>query len=137
MHFPVPMPAFDAICIDTAYQALGSWQNRVFAVPPAMGIDWRCINGYIYISGNPVLDPEKIAERAGYFQKRAGYYYENWNELYAKWRTKMDALIAELGELQCPAARGVRAGRGGVRRPGDELRRGPRRVPHARFGSTT
>ncbi len=23
MHFPVPMPAFDAICIDTAYQALG------------------------------------------------------------------------------------------------------------------
>ena len=39
MHFPVPMPAFDAICIDTAYQALGTWQNRVFAVPPAMGID--------------------------------------------------------------------------------------------------
>ena len=121
MHFPVPMPAFDAICIDTAYQALGSWQNRVFAVPPAMGIDWRCINGYIYISGNPVLDPEKIAERAGYFQQRAGYYYENWDELYAKWRTKMDALIAELGELQRPAARGVRAGRGRVRRPGDEL----------------
>ena len=57
MHFPVPMPAFDAICIDTAYQALGTWQNRVFAVPPAMGIDWRCINGYIYISGNPVTDP--------------------------------------------------------------------------------
>ena len=102
MHFPVPMPAFDAICIDTAYQALGSWQNRVFAVPPAMGIDWRCINGYIYISGNPVLDPEKIAERAGYFQQRAGYYYENWNELYAKWRTKMEALIAELGELRVP-----------------------------------
>ncbi|MGZ4381560.1 MAG: PEP-utilizing enzyme, partial [Gaiellaceae bacterium] len=102
MHFPVPMPAFDAICIDTAYQALGSWQNRVFAVPPAMGIDWRCINGYIYISGNPVLDPEKIAERAGYFQQRAGYYYENWNELYAKWRTKMEALIAELGELTVP-----------------------------------
>jgi pyruvate,water dikinase len=102
MHFPVPMPAFDAICIDTAYQALGSWQNRVFAVPPAMGIDWRCINGYIYISGNPVLDPEKMAERAGHFEKRAGYYYENWDELYAKWRTKMDALIAELGELRVP-----------------------------------
>lgn len=102
MHFPVPMPAFDAICIDTAYQALGSWQNRVFAVPPAMGIDWRCINGYIYISGNPVLDPEQMAERAGHFEKRAGYYYENWDKLYAKWRTKMDALIAELGELRVP-----------------------------------
>jgi pyruvate,water dikinase len=102
MHFPVPMPAFDAICIDTAYQALGSWQNRVFAVPPAMGIDWRCINGYIYISGNPVLDPEAIAERAGYFQKRAGYYYENWDALYAEWRTKMEALIVELEELHVP-----------------------------------
>src|SRR6478752_2508571 len=64
MHFPVPMPAFDVICIDSPYQAVGSWQNRVFAVPPAMGIDYRCVNGYIYISGNPVTDPAKIAERA-------------------------------------------------------------------------
>jgi pyruvate, water dikinase len=103
MHFPVPMPAFDVICIDSPYQAVGSWQNRVFAVPPAMGIDYRAVNGYIYISGNPVTDPEKIAERAGYFQKRAGYYYENWAELYGKWRTKMEALINELGELEVPS----------------------------------
>jgi pyruvate,water dikinase len=102
MHFPIPMPAFDVICIDSPYQAVGAWQNRVFAVPPAMGIDYRAVNGYIYISGNPVTDPEKIAERAGFFQKRAGYYYENWSELYAKWRAKMEALIAELGELQVP-----------------------------------
>jgi len=102
MHFPEPMPAFDAICIDTAYQALATWQNRVFAVPPAMGIDWRCINGYIYISGNPVTDPEKIAERAGHFQERAGYYFANWNDLYAKWRGKMDALLEELEALEVP-----------------------------------
>ena len=103
MHFPVPMPAFDAICIDTAYQALGTWQNRVFAVPPAGGIDWRCINGYIYISGNPVTDPEKIAERADFFQKRAGYYYANWDALYGKWKSKMEGLIAELEALKVPA----------------------------------
>ena len=103
MHFPIPMPAFDVICIDSPYQAVGSWQNRVFAVPPAMGIDYRAVNGYIYISGNPVTDPAKIAERATYFQRRAGYYYENWSELYGKWRTKMEALIAELGELRVPA----------------------------------
>jgi pyruvate,water dikinase len=102
MHFPVPMPAFDVICIDSPYQAVGSWQNRVFAVPPAMGIDYRCVNGYIYISGNPVTDPAKIAERAEFFEKRAGYYYENWTELYGKWRAKMEALIAELGELEVP-----------------------------------
>jgi pyruvate,water dikinase len=102
MHFPVPMPAFDVICIDSPYQAVGSWQNRVFAVPPAMGIDYRAVNGYIYISGNPVTDPAKIAERAGFFQQRAGYYYENWDELYGKWRTKMETLIADLGELEVP-----------------------------------
>ncbi len=102
MHFPMPMPAFDVICIDSPYQAVGSWQNRVFAVPPAMGIDYRCVNGYIYISGNPVTDPEKIAERAQYFQARAGYYFQNWSELYGKWRAKMEALIRELGELQVP-----------------------------------
>ncbi len=102
MHFPVPMPAFDVLCIDSPYQAVGSWQNRVFAVPPAMGIDYRIVNGYVYISGNPVTDPEKIAERAGFFQKRAGYYFENWSELYGKWRAKMEALIAELEELRVP-----------------------------------
>ncbi len=102
MHFPMPMPAFDVICIDSPYQAVGSWQNRVFAVPPAMGIDYRCVNGYIYISGNPVTDPAKVAERAEFFQKRAGHYFENWSELYGRWRAKMEALITELRELQVP-----------------------------------
>jgi len=102
MHFPVPMPAFDVICIDSPYQAVGSWQNRVFAVPPAMGIDYRCVNGYIYISGNPVTDPAKMAERAEFFQARAGYYFQNWSELYGKWRAKIEALIRELGELEVP-----------------------------------
>ncbi|MGP0049808.1 MAG: PEP-utilizing enzyme [Solirubrobacteraceae bacterium] len=102
MHFPVPMPAFDVICIDSPYQAVGAWQNRVFAVPPAMGIDYRIVNGYVYISGNPVTDPARIAERAEFFQRRAGYYYENWNQLYGKWRVKMESLIEELGDLRVP-----------------------------------
>src|SRR3954454_3358920 len=102
MHFPVPMPAFDVLCIDSPYQAVGSWQNRVFAVPPAMGIDYRCVNGYIYISGNPVLDPEKVAERAQVFTQRAAYYYENWDELYTKWKARMEGLIAEITELHVP-----------------------------------
>lgn len=102
MHFPFPMPAFDVLCIDSPYQAVGDWQNRVFAVPPAMGIDYRIVNGYVYISGNPVTDPEKIGERAEFFQKRAGHYYENWAELYGRWRAKMEALIAELRALEVP-----------------------------------
>src|SRR4029450_9591475 len=76
MHFPTPMPAFDHIHVDQAYQTIANWQNRVFAVPPAMGIDYRVVNGYIFISGNAVTDPAKIAERAGYFRQRAGGYFE-------------------------------------------------------------
>jgi pyruvate,water dikinase len=102
MHFPVPMPAFDVACIDAPYQAVGAWQNRVFAVPPAMGIDYRIVNGYVYISGNPVTDPAKVAERAEFFQRRAAYYYEHWDELYAKWKQKMEALILEITELRVP-----------------------------------
>jgi pyruvate,water dikinase len=102
MHFPVPMPAFDVACIDAPYQAVGAWQNRVFAVPPAMGIDYRIVNGYVYISGNPVTDPAKVAERAGFFQRRAAYYYENWDELYGKWKQKMEALIDEITDLRVP-----------------------------------
>jgi len=37
MHFPEPMPAFDVVAIDGPYYALANWQNRVFAIPPAMG----------------------------------------------------------------------------------------------------
>src|ERR1700722_11150209 len=102
MHFPLAMPPFDVICIDSPYQAVGSWQKRGFAGPPAMGIDHRIVNGYVYISGNPVTDPAKIAERAGFFERRAGYYYEHWDELYGRWKAKMEALIAELGELRVP-----------------------------------
>jgi pyruvate,water dikinase len=102
MHFPVPMPSFDVVSIDGPYYGLGVWQNRVFAVPPAMGVDYRIVNGYVYISGNAVTDPEKIAERAEFFQRRAGHYFTNWDELYGTWRIKMEALIKELTDLRVP-----------------------------------
>jgi pyruvate,water dikinase len=102
MHFPVPMPAFDVQCIDAPYQALGEWQNRFFALPVAMGIDYRIVNGYVYISGNPVTDPAKVADRAEFFQRRAGHYFQNWEELYNRWKAKMEALIAEITELPVP-----------------------------------
>jgi pyruvate,water dikinase len=101
-HFPLPMPAFDVIDIDSPYQAVGAWQNRTFAVPPAMGVDYRIVNGYVYISGNVVKDPELMAERAAFFEQRAGHYFRNWDELYAEWRSKMEALNAEITALEVP-----------------------------------
>src|ERR671911_2430489 len=102
MHFPLPMPAFDMIETDQPYRTIGGWQNRVFRVPPAMGVDYRVVNGFVYISPNPVTDPDLIAERAGFFQKRAGYYFENWDELYVKWRDKMEALKPEGEAVEGP-----------------------------------
>ena len=67
-----------------------------------MGVDYRVVNGYVYISPNPVTDPAKIAERAGYFEKRAGHYFQNWDELYAGWRTKMEALNREVESIVVP-----------------------------------
>ena len=102
MHFPEPMSAFDVVAIDGPYYALANWQNRVFAIPPAMGIDYRIVNGYVFITPNAVTDPELIGERARYFGERAGYYFGHWDELYGRWREKMNALIAEMTALEVP-----------------------------------
>jgi pyruvate, water dikinase len=118
MHFPEPMSAFDMVTAEAAYCALGSSTTRVHCIPTTLGIDYRIINGRVYIGGNAVTEPAEIARRTTEFQARAFYYYENWERLYAQWREKMLALIGvaqalpklELPEFE-PLAH-VRAGRG-------------------------
>ena len=77
MHFPEPMPAFDMITAEAAYCALGAMTTRVFAIPTALGIDHRIVNGRIYISAMPVTDPKEIERRAQVFQKRAFHYFSS------------------------------------------------------------
>ncbi|HEX7158787.1 MAG TPA: hypothetical protein VF214_07220, partial [Edaphobacter sp.] len=93
MHFPEPMSAFDMVTAEAAYCALGSANTRVHCLPTTLGIDYRIINGRVYIGGNAVTDPAEIARRTAEFQNRAFYYYANWERLYAQWREKMLALI--------------------------------------------
>src|SRR6201987_5564991 len=95
MHFPEPMSAFDMVTAEAAYCALGSSTTRVHCIPTTLGIDYRIINGRVYIGGNAVTDPAEIARRTGEFQQRAFYYYGNWERLYAQWRDKMMLLIRE------------------------------------------
>ena len=102
MHFPEPMSAFDMVTAEAAYCALGSSVTRVHCLPTTLGIDYRIINGRVYIGGNAVTDPAEIARRTVEFQKRAFYYYENWERLYAQWREKMLALIADARALPRP-----------------------------------
>jgi pyruvate, water dikinase len=99
MHFPEPMSAFDMVTAEAAYCALGAANTRVHCLPTTLGIDYRVINGRVYIGGNAVTDPAEIARRTEEFQKRAFYYYANWEKLYAQWRAKMMALIEEARAL--------------------------------------
>ena len=102
LHYPEPMYPFDIIWDEAWFLALSQYNQRIFIVPPAMGIDHRIHNGYIYITPLPVWNEEEIPARAEQFMKRAGYYYENWNDLEQKWVKKMEALIKELADLKIP-----------------------------------
>jgi pyruvate,water dikinase len=102
MHFPEPMPAFDLITAEAAYSALGAMTTRVFAIPTALGIDHRVVNGRVYISAMPVTDPKEIERRAQVFQKRAFHYFGNWNEFYDRWKVRMKALIADTEAIPVP-----------------------------------
>lgn len=118
MHFPEPMCAFDVVTAEAAYCALGAANTRVHSLPTTLGIDYRIINGRIYIGGNAVTDPAEIARRTREFQQRAFYYYEHWERLFEQWKNKMLGLIrvAEaLPKLVLPEfepLEHVRAGRG-------------------------
>jgi pyruvate,water dikinase len=102
MHFTNPMPAFDIITAEVPYHAMGACTTRVFAFPTALGIDWRVLNGRVYITANAVTDPAEIGRRLEVFQKRAGHYYENWNGLYGAWQQKMRNLIAAMDAIEVP-----------------------------------
>ncbi|MGH3298658.1 MAG: hypothetical protein ACRDP7_43395, partial [Trebonia sp.] len=103
MHFPEPMPAFDTITGEIPYQAIGANTARLFVFPTTLGIEHRIVNGRIYITANPVLDPAEIERRAAEFGPRAGYYFENWDSLYEGWKDRLRALIAEIESVSVPS----------------------------------
>jgi pyruvate,water dikinase len=102
LHYPEPMYPFDIIWDEAWFLALSQFNTRIFIVPPAMGIDHRIHNGYIYITPLPVSDPEEIPKRVELFMKRAGYYYQNWDKLHDQWEEKMRSVIKKLAELKIP-----------------------------------
>jgi pyruvate,water dikinase len=102
MHFPEPIPAFDSITSEIPYQAIGANTARLFVFPTTLGIEHRIVNGRVYITANPVLDPAEIGRRAEVFGPRAGHYYEHWDSLYEGWKERVRGLIAEIEAVQVP-----------------------------------
>lgn len=102
MHYPEPLPPLDLLVPEAGDIALGASNSRVFQTPAALGIDHRILNGYVYISGNAVLDPRQIEQRAHEFARRAGHYYSNWRELDHAWVEKIRATIADTQAIVVP-----------------------------------
>jgi pyruvate,water dikinase len=68
-------------------------------VPPAYGVDYRILNGYVFLS--PVPAPmEDIEGRVPHFMERAGFYFGNWDRLYDDWLVKIRALVGEMTALE-------------------------------------
>jgi pyruvate,water dikinase len=102
MHFPEPIPAFDSITSEIPYQAIGANTARLFVFPTTLGIEHRIVNGRVYITANPVLDPAEIGRRAEAFGPRAGYYFGNWDTLYEGWKERVRGLITEIESISVP-----------------------------------
>src|SRR5579864_6563738 len=102
MHFPEPMRAFDTITAELPYSAIGANTARLFVFPTTLGIEHRIVNGRVYITANPVLDPAEIERRGAEFGPRAGYYFEHWDELYEGWKDRMRGPIAEIEAIEVP-----------------------------------
>lgn len=102
MHWSRGCHPFDSIGAEAVYLGVGTFSTRIFALPVSLGLDVRVVNGYVYISPLGVEDPARIQERVAIFQERAGYYYANWDELYGKWKTKMEGAIDSLRTIEFP-----------------------------------
>lgn len=102
LHYPEVSYPFDQVTIDGAFTGTGVTNTRIFALPPAKGLDVRVINGYTYMSAIPTPDQEEQARRAVEFSKRAGYYFQNWDALYGEWETRVTDAIRAVHDLEVP-----------------------------------
>ena len=99
VHWPEALSPWDAALFEMAISALGQYNTRHYLVPPAYGVDYRILNGYVYLS--PVPAPvEDIEARVPLFMERAGFYFGNWNRLYDDWLVKVRALVQEMTDLE-------------------------------------
>lgn len=99
VHWPEAMCPWDAALFEMAITSLGQYNTRHYVIPPAYGVDFRLLNGYVYLS--PVPAPaEDIPARVPLFMERAGYYFANWDRLYDEWLVKVRDLVKEMDAIQ-------------------------------------
>jgi pyruvate,water dikinase len=99
LHHPGALYPYDEIQCECWWQALGAFNTRIFAMPPAFGVDQRVLNGYLYVTPVPA-PPDQIAARAEVFAPRAQHYYDNWDAIYAEWKAKVTDRLASIRTLR-------------------------------------
>ncbi|HQR27890.1 MAG TPA: PEP-utilizing enzyme [Nocardioides sp.] len=99
VHWPEAMTPWDVTFLEYALASLSQYNTRHYLIPPALGVDYRILNGYVYLSPVPVATPEEIEARVPHFLERAGYYFGNWDRLYDDWLVKIRELVKEMTEL--------------------------------------
>jgi pyruvate,water dikinase len=100
VHWREVLYPFDSIFMEFALKCLSQYNTRFYIIPPAMGVDYRVLNGYTYLSPVAITDPAVIGARVPDFIERAGYYFQNWDELYARWQEKIERVIGDLEAVQ-------------------------------------
>src|SRR5215469_5562340 len=100
IHSPEVLCPWDATILEFALIVLSQYNTRHYVIPPALGVDLRILNGYMYLSPVGVTDPAEIEARIPHFTERAGYYFQHWDELFSSWTAKVRVLIGELERIR-------------------------------------
>ena len=99
IHWGGVMTPWVCTFFEHAIASLSQYNTRHYVVPPAMGVDYRVLNGYGYLAPIAITDPAVIEPRVPEFMERAGFYFGNWDDLYERWLGKIKAVIDEIEEI--------------------------------------
>jgi pyruvate,water dikinase len=102
LHRPeVEMP-FDTIVHEAYIMAASELVSRALLVPVGNGYLNRILNGRQYLHPIPETDESVVGERVPNYTTRATYYFEHWDEIFDKWRGKLEGVIRDLRAIDVP-----------------------------------
>ena len=95
LHASAVLFPYDAIVTECW---LHSFPTRVFAIPGAVSVDQRILNGYLYLALVHPQDKE-LPESPEVCARRLAPYYSNWETSYAAWKHKVLKTIDNIQSL--------------------------------------
>jgi len=69
--------------------SLSQIQHPHYIIPPALGVDFRILNGYTYLTPVGVTNPAR-SRPGSRTSWTGGYYFVNWDRLYDAWLVKSE-----------------------------------------------